>query len=199
MNPKTKIFHNGKEINWRNQHAKISWFTRFQRWVIKWTKRVAFTAFVIGIIYGAFSAGSHATETTVVMADDTSAAKYQNKIEALKDGVVDQLMKCESAGHKESDGLVTYDPRRNETVSSNIPSFGVLQFKKATVQHYYKVLYKKDVTGQEAIFIALTESKARELAKDVMFKTKGKASGDWYNCAAKLNLDAQIDVIKKLE
>lgn len=208
MNPKTKIYHNGKEINWRNQHGKISWFTRFQRWTVKWTKRVAFTAFVIGIIYGAFSAGSHATETTVVMAEDTSAAKYQDKIETLKNGVVDQLMKCERDVYGDDDGLVTYDPTdaqfaKNQTkrtiVDKGEMSYGVLQFKKSTVIHYTKLKTGKQITGKEALLIALDQNQSSDLAKFVMFSTKGKASGDWRNCALKHNLDAQIDVIKKLE
>jgi hypothetical protein len=192
MNPNTKMFHNGKEINWKNQYKKISWFTRAQRWTIKWTKRVVFTAFVIGMLYGVFTAGSMSTTAQIVMAEDTSVEKYANKIETLKAGVVEQLMSCEGAGYKEDDGIIIFD-------TNNKASIGLAQFQISTVQHYYKTLYGKTITRKEAVLIALDKQKAKELAQDVMFKTKNKASGDWYNCEKKLNLDAQIDVIKKLE
>ncbi len=45
-------------------------------------------------------------------------------------------------------------------------------FKKATVQHYYKALYGKDTTAKDAVLIALDTSKAAALAKDILFMTK---------------------------
>ncbi len=130
---------------------------------------------------------------------NTSDEMFAAKIDSLKDAVVDQIMSCEGAGHSEAYGLVTYDPRRDEKDPKNIPSYGLMQFKQSTVIYYSKLLYKKDVTGKDAIILALNKDQARALAKDVMFKTKAMASGDWVNCAAKFDSDKQIILIKKLE
>jgi len=77
-----------------------------------------------------------------------------------------------------------------------VPSFGSYQFKKSTVQFYYKELYNKDITGLEAINIALSDEKAGELASDIIFKEN--ALNNWYNCTKKHNLQGKLDIINLL-
>lgn len=117
------------------------------------------------------------------------------KVNQLKGELVKELRQCESQGYKESDGLVTWDPNpKNKKVQ--IASFGLYQFKVSTVQFYYKKFYNKDVTGLEAIQIALSEEKSGELASEVIFRDG--ALGNWYNCTKAKGLQSKLDVINTL-
>ena len=70
------------------------------------------------------------------------------EIEALKDDVVGRLIKCESEGHSEADGIIVFDVNR-------VPSIGQFQFQRKTVQHYVREIEGRAITGKEAIEIAL--------------------------------------------
>jgi hypothetical protein len=167
--------------------------------------------FLAGATAGVFTAGRTSTTATFVQAEDKSSQILQDKIEALKDDVVTQLLDCERAGHKDEDGLVTYDATdaqfekflntqtKQTVVDRGEMSYGVLQFKKSTVKYFVKLQTGKDITGKEALMIALDEPEARKLAKFVAFETKNKMGKDWKNCTIKHNLDEKIDIIKQLE
>lgn len=158
----------------------------------KLIKRLLVASFFIGAVYGAFHVGRVTTSPVFVQAEDKSSELFQAKIDLLKKETVDLIMKCESGGFSEDDGIVIFD-------SNSKGSFGQFQFQKSTVIHFYKLLYGKTITGKEAVMIAMDTDKARELATDIMFTTKNKAGKDWVNCEKKFNVDAQIDLIKKLE
>lgn len=172
--------------------------TRFQVFKYRFAqimRKVIIASFIIGAIVGAYKFGNITTKPEAVYAVneiDTSDVRYTVKIEGLKKEVIEELRKCESAGYKENDGLVIFD-------SNSKGSFGTLQFQKATVIHFYKVLYNKDITGKEAVMIALDDIKSGQLAQDVAFKTKNKIGKDWVNCERKLGLDERVDLIKKME
>lgn len=117
------------------------------------------------------------------------------KVNELKGTLVSEIKSCESQGYKEEDGLVTFDPHPTKK-SVQIPSFGNFQFKKSTVQYYYKTLYNKDITGKEAILIALDDQKAGQLTTDIIFKQG--ALSNWYNCSKKLNSQNKLDIINSL-
>jgi len=117
------------------------------------------------------------------------------KINEKKGELVKELRECESKGYVESDGLVTWDPNpKNKKVQ--IASFGLYQFKVSTVQFYYKKFYNKDVTGLEAIQIALSEEKSAELASEIIFRDG--ALNNWYNCTKAKGLQSKLDVINSL-
>jgi len=118
------------------------------------------------------------------------------KVNELKGSLVRDLKQCESGGLKESDGLVTFDPHPTKK-SVQIPSFGLYQFKKSTVQFYYKKFYNKEVTGLEAINIALSEEKSSELVSEIIFRDS--ALSNWYNCSKKLGLEGRLNIIKELQ
>lgn len=113
------------------------------------------------------------------------------KVAALKEDILNRLMACESAGHTEEDGIIIFD-------ANNAASIGQFQFQKKTVVHYYKEIYGQDITAKEAVIIALETSKARELAHDIIFKTKGGV-WNWENCAKQTGIVSEIEVLKKLE
>ena len=62
---------------------------------------------------------------------------------------------------------------------------------------YYKTLCGKDITPKDAVLIALDTPKAAALAKDILFTAKD-GWRNWYNCATKLSLPAEIAIIQKL-
>lgn len=119
------------------------------------------------------------------------------KIGELKGELLSEIKACESAGRSEDYGLITFDPNPNRK-SVEIPSIGSYQFKKATVIFYYKKLYNKDITGKEAILIALDDEKAGDLAKDIIFTTD-KGLSNWINCSNKYKSADKLALIKKLE
>ena len=118
-----------------------------------------------------------------------------SKVNELKGGLMSELKACESNGLKESDGLITFDPHpTNKKVQK--ASIGLYQFKVSTVQFYYKELYNKDITGLEAVQIALSEEKSSELASDIIFKKQ--ALNNWYNCTKAHGLQNKLDIINLL-
>jgi len=168
-------------------------------------KRVLVTSLIVCTIgwgvAGGFYYAKSAIEPSVVFAEDRSLHLLNSKIDDLKDGVIEKLKKCESGGATEDDGLVTYDPLQSNpgaTSKRNIPSFGSFQFKKDTVIHYFKMQTGKVLTPKEAVLLSLDDEKAGELVKYIAFETKNKIGKDWVNCNKKLNLDAQVDLIKSL-
>lgn len=188
-----KVIYMGQPL--KNIYAHATRWEVFKYRFAKLIRKAVIATFILGAGYGVFMTGRITTTPVQVEAIkevDMTDAKFADKIKGLKNEVANKLSSCESAGYKEDDGIIIFD-------SNAKASIGQFQFQKSTVIHYYKVLYGKTITPKEAVLIALDESKARELAIDIMFKTKNKAGKDWYNCTEKHGLDAQIDMIKKLE
>lgn len=120
----------------------------------------------------------------------TADTQLKAKIEELKNEVLDKLKACESGDVTEDSGLIVFD-------SNKVASIGLYQFQKNTVIHYYKVLYGKEITGKEAIEVALDGTRARELAKDIIF-SDDNGIANWYNCQNKMNLLENIKWINKI-
>jgi hypothetical protein len=199
----SQVFYNGVPL--KKIAVGTTWFERFMYKLTLWTRRTVIASFILGAIFGAFKIGTYTTSATVSYAApveiDKTSEMFKQKIEKMKMDVVEQIRKCEQAHYKESDGLITFDPLVSDpskTARKDVPSLGTLQFKQSTVVYYYKVLYGKVINGKEAAMIAFDDEKAGQLAKDIMFSTNKKAN-DWLNCANKLNVNAQIDLIKNLE
>lgn len=112
------------------------------------------------------------------------------RIEILKQSVVNDVSKCENPAQNE--GLIIFD-------SNKKASMGLLMFQTETVKWYEKSLNGKTLSDKEANQLALDGVKSKELAEQVMFTTKNKASMDWVTCARKANADLRIDMIKQLE
>lgn len=150
-------------------------------------------AFFLMGSYGVLGINHFVThEPSVIFARDSSTEIFKTKIEQLKNEVVSDLMDCESAGHKEADGIIIFDTNKKASI-------GRAQFQVATVIHYYKILYGKDISRKEAVEIALNDDKAAELAKRIGFETNNKFGKDWVNCTVKYDLDKRADLIKQLE
>jgi hypothetical protein len=207
----TKIYHNRDLIGRFTCDGKkpvVSTYRKFKYAMRNGIQVAIVCTFLAGATTGVFTAGKTSTTATFVQAEDKSGEMYDIKVEALKDAVVQDLLDCERSIYGDDDGLVTYDPtdaqfnnnqNKRTIVDKGEMSYGVLQFKKSTVQYYSKLQTGKALTGKEALMIALDKEASSKLAKYIMFSTKGKASGDWKTCANKLNLDSRIDIIKNLE
>lgn len=185
-----KVMYNGEYLCNVYPHA-----TRFQ--VFKYRlaiimRKTLIVSFILGSIYGAFKVGRVTTSPVFVQAEDRSTVMYQEKIDTLKNAVMSKLSQCESAGHKESDGIIIFD-------TNNKASIGQFQWQVESVQHYYKLMTGKDISRKDAVILALNEVEARKLAKYVAFETNNKIGKDWVNCEKKYGLDAQVDIIKSME
>lgn len=152
----------------------------------------------VGAVVGGYKLGA-ISNVQIALAEkevDVTDIKFSRKIEDMQMKLVEDLMSCETPSKKDTDGWVTYDPDKTGKPES-VASIGRLQFKVPTVILYQKKLYGVDMTGTDAVKLALDTEKAKVLARDIMFKSTKKA-GDWHNCANKLDLNNKIDLIKEL-
>lgn len=152
--------------------------------------KLGFIAVSILLITFWFGGLAYSSERVTMQDREVIRDTLSEKIEQLKEGVLNDLRACESGGAKESAGLITYD-------SNKVASIGSYQFQVKTVQHYYKSLYQSDITQKEAVLIALDDVKARELAGDIIFKADGLKN--WLNCANKNNLRSKLNTIDLLQ
>ena len=203
---KTSIFRGNQHVEYievtgeyLTRMQKIRLYTRI------YTKQAiragAMTVAVACLILGGYKLGTIYPTTVQVVQAENKTISFEDKVDQLKNDVINQLMNCESPNYTDDDALVTYDPlvsNPSATPKRNIPSFGRLQFKKDTVIYYYKMQTGKTLTAKEAVLLALDTEKAIELAKYVGFETKNKFSGDWVTCSRRHNLDMQVDIINKL-
>lgn len=185
---KIKVFFMGQRLCDIYPHA-----TRFQ--VFKYKVRNVFRKMVIfamflALLVGTYKVGSFLSPRTILAENKVQVDSLPSKIEELKMDLVGRLSKCESAGLNKDDGILVFD-------TNNKASIGPLQFQKATVTYYEKSLYGKDVNGNEAVIIALDYAQASVLAKDIIFTTP-KGLSNWLNCANKLGLRGEVDIINKL-
>jgi len=164
----------------------------------KFIRKVFIFSLIALTLYGVYKLGNvtsknvvYETQEVIVQTDTLTP-----KVNELKKELVEEIKSCESQGYNEDFGLLTYDPHKtNKKVES--PSIGLLQFKKSTVQYYYKTLYNKEITGKEAILIALDEELATQLASDIIFQTD-KGLSDWYICTKKLNSRSKLNIINSI-
>lgn len=180
-----KIFH------WSNPERDLNGrFARTYSSIKSFFKKMFVVAVVIGIGYSLVQFGRFVYPTTVFAERQVINDSLDKRIEELKNETLDTLEKCESSGHKESDGIIIFD-------TNSRASIGTFQFQKATVQHYYKTLYGQTISAKEAVLIALDAEKARKLAGDIIFTTD-KGLTNWINCTAKYNLTSKVKFIKEL-
>ena len=123
----------------------------------------------------------------VVLAEESMTGK----IEALKEDILDRLAKCESGGKKEEDGITILD-------SNGVGSYGSFQWQRKSVMHYHELHTGQPINGRDAIILAMTPDRARDLARWVIFESGNGVENDWYNCSRKLQLQKEVDVIRKI-
>lgn len=170
----------------------------------KTTWSIIFLGFAVGIIIANYTAispwiekmNNEVSVTNTVMPvfipqKVEAAVTLESKVESLKDDVLNQLAACESGGKKEEDGITILD-------TNGVGSYGAFQFQRKTVMFYHEKMTGEKINGRDAIILALTPDKARELAKYIIFETKAGVANDWVNCSRIHDLQTQVDLIKKL-
>lgn len=198
-----KVTENGRDVTgkYRRKTLLESIAAQFKP-VWYWTKIVMgiglggamVGGLIVGLSIGSITKYTKAEEVQVPVYVDT----MPQKIEALKDEVVKDLESCESAGHTEDDAIVILDNNKAGTLKrKDIPSFGVLQFKVSTVQHYKKLIDGETLTNKQAVLLALEAAEARELAKSIIFETDGGIQ-NWVNCSKKHGLVDKVRIIKAI-
>jgi len=173
------------------QSRGMKWYN-FKLKVKTFFKKLAFwvTVVLILVAVGAYARWAYPSIQISIRETKVEVDTLTPKIEELKTEILDSLQSCESQGAKESDGLIVYD-------SNKVASIGLYQFQKKTVIYYVKTLYGKDITGKEAIELALDREKARKLAGDIIFQTD-KGIDNWYNCKNKKGLAENIKWVNKI-
>ena len=180
-----KVFMDGKRLKDIYPHA-----TRWQVFKYKCARFIR-KVLIVGIIGTVFAVMTlilfprYKVMDKIVKVDNLAV-----KVVELKSEVMNDLRECESQGAVEDDGLIIFD-------SNKKASIGLYQFQKSTIIYYYKALYGKDITGKEAVLIALDSKLARSLAEDIIF-TDEKGIDNWYNCKNKKGLADNVSWIKKI-
>jgi hypothetical protein len=111
------------------------------------------------------------------------------KIEALKDGLIVRLSRCETNGRPEPDSVIVID-------KNNEASIGALQFQTKTVVHYTRLIQGRSIDTKEAFEIALDRERASSLAKKIIFERDGISN--WHICSQKLGLRPEVKAIQKM-
>lgn len=185
-----KVFFNGKRL--KDIYPYATKWEVFKYRAMQIFRKILFiiTLALISIGVGFIIRYNFPKQIIVVAEKVVEVDNLSTKVKELKAEVLDSLRFCESTGYNENDGLIIYD-------SNKIASIGLYQFQKKTVIYYYKTIYNKEITGKEAIEIALSEKDSRKLAEDIIF-TDSKGIDNWYNCKKKKDLGSKVEFIKKL-
>ena len=180
----TRITSLGEEI----QHEHRDKRGRYAR-----KSRLLFLLLIlIGVLFIAFNLHFNSWYNNEIsyVAPVYAGITMEYKVEAMKEGIVDKIQACESAGHTEDEAIIIID--------NGQLSLGTFQFYRPTIIHYYQTLYNQDITMKEAAYIAFDDVKARQLAHDIIWNVEGGIY-EWENCARKTGVVSEIEVIKKLE
>ena len=155
------------------------------------------TAIMGFTIYGGYMLGEVRTYTISAETIDSSPAKIQIRITELKNEIVEGLAKCESGNVSQDVGLIVYDNNKKGTLKGkHIPSHGVMQYKSETAQRHYKGVYGTEISNYDAIILALTNDKAKELAGEAIVKIEGSL-WEW-TCATK-DMGIKVELIRELK
>ena len=193
MSPKTKVFYNGQQIK-RTTVGTFTFKSKARRaWVYFYRMFLLQTlgTLTVSTIYaaGATFGSTMPAEAYNLPLIATITNQYPTKVDDLKSDIVNIISGCEVPGYKKGDAPIILDTNKKMSI-------GPMMFQVATVIYYEKQLYGKTVTKLEATAIALDETQAKALAKDIIFKDS-KGAGNWYNCSIKHSIEPQVSLIKK--
>jgi len=179
----------------QNGRFKGTWIQKTIHRTIQATKLVIFATVVLSLTGWAILSGihlsPHITQASAPGVIDVSERLFKDRVEVLKNNIIDTLAQCENKGYT-ADGIQMILDTNHKA------SIGPLMFQVDTVIHYHKLRTNEKLTKKDAIILALDESRAKDLAKYVLFETPNMAGKDWVNCNKKYGLDEQIKIIKKI-
>ena len=194
MHKNTKVYFMGKRVFFGNQHVAASKFQLFMMKVRDFLHRVfqwmKLGAVMFAVMAICFMIG-RSTHTEKIFADSTSDLSV--KVDQLKDGVVNDIAIAEN---KTNVPVIPDDNKAHSLPLKDKVSIGCMQFKISTIQHYYSVLKKGSISDTDAVILGLDCTKAKALAKEVIFDTQG---GLWNWSVATKEMGSKVEIIKQLE
>lgn len=134
-----------------------------------------------------------------------------DRADVLEDLLLDDLAGIESGNNLQI--VNTFDPGpsiRMACIESNgqvfdgngfdrCHSYGIYQWKTATLNEAYERYYNETLTNREAVMMALDNDKARELARLKIFDDEIKGGiYAWYNSNNALNLERIVYKVREL-
>lgn len=176
-----------KVKHWRDDDGK---FARAQR-----TNYLALFA-LFSIAFGTAVVAVNSPQR-IVIAQQTEESKIEQKLEEVKQSILNDLHTCETPEWVEDkDGAIIFD-------SNEEASIGRFQFQRNTVKHYIKLRDGREITNSEAIAIAIDSEKATKLASWILFdrEYEGDAgfTSDWVNCSKWHDLERRVELVRELE
>lgn len=166
------------------------WIGKVVRQFILWLKLSAVAS--IAMVIGAFLYGNYIGVSTSI----TFAGETQNisaKVDQMKNEVIGNIANLEN---ETNIPLVIDDNKKGTLPRKDKISIGCMQFKISTVQHYYNVLKKGEISDMDAVILALDCEKAKSLAREIVFETTG---GLWNWSVATKEMGTRVEIIKSLE
>lgn len=191
--------------NWKNEklrdiypHARWYqvWFWKMRVWTSYTFRAVTWTGLTGGICYSIFLAGAYfGNSATVYKASAQSVPSTDTlaeKVDQMKNQMIDQIASLEN---ETNIPIVIDDNKAGTLPRKDKVSIGCMQFKISTVETYEKSLYKKTLSDNDAILLALDCTNAKALAKDIVFNTTG---GLWNWSVATKDMGTKVEIIKTL-
>lgn len=203
MNPKTKVFFNGKQVFFGNQYKKISIFQRAKFWMIRvlrtTIKILTIGGLAGGALYIAFLVGY---SSMPVHLKAESKDELPAKVEELKNTLANLIHQGETDGHTMTEGEIfsVFDPsasmkaeclKANTVRKIDCESYGPYQEKIGTIMHYAVQVYGRKVSQIEAMQIANDPIRA----KDFLIQCSLKVQGCVWNWTAARNEKAQVELL----
>jgi len=190
-NKKLKVLFYGEEMKHIYPYATKWEVLKYKTMKLIRKIGIWFSILIAVVMIGEIAICLFSKHKEVIIDKEVIVDNLAGKILEIKKEVIDSLRACESGGYSEEDGILIRDSK--ETIS-----IGTFQFQKKTVIHYYKTLYGKDITGKEAVLIALDDTRSAELAEAIIFGTDGGFK-NWLNCSNKIGIKYSVELIKKLQ
>lgn len=197
-----KIYHNDKRVYSRDEIGQF-----------KKGKSIKYVLIFIGIVMAialiaqiekGFEAGDAQDRLfyEVKKVEAKEPDRLEAKISELKQDVLEKLSQCEAPLNHHSvkgqpEGTIIFD-------SNNEPSIGPLMYQRDTVIRYVKMFHNKDINRRQAIELAIDTEQAFDLGEKIIFEDDvdnvNKRGGiwNWKNCANKLGLQSEVELIEKL-
>ena len=147
-----KVLWNGKKL--RDIYPYATGFQVFKWRLMRLIRKLAIGFSIASLVLIGGAVARYTWPVTVYSVTEKPVAvdNLGPKVQELKHEVLNKLRACESGGANSETGLIVFD-------SNNKASIGSYQFQKATVVHYAKLLNNKQISGKEAVMIALDEDR----------------------------------------
>ncbi len=187
-----------KEIKHRDSRGRFSfkswlWYKwqMFLAWVRFCIKVSGATTLVMWLMVGSFLIGKG--NEVAFASTGFSASISADKVDVLKNKVLDEMVACENPHH----WLVWLDDTKSHSLTQKDKnSNGDLAFKISTVQRFSKQLHGTTLNDHDALLLALDPSQARDLAINSWVNIKGSIN-EW-SCATDV-MKTQIDDIRLMQ